>query len=111
VKGALALVFVAAATACSGGGQDELGVTQATLRPGQIVLVLRNGSERSARIEQVIVNDAFVDFAASRKDVPPGDVEAIVVRYPWIHGEAYDIELLTSTGATIDYEIEDAEAA
>jgi zinc transporter, ZIP family len=86
-------------------------VTHATLTPGRIVLVLANRSEDEARVEQVIVNDAFVDFRISRQDVPPGDIEAIVVFYPWIKGESYDLELLTSTGATVAYEIEDAEAA
>jgi hypothetical protein len=86
-------------------------VTHATLTPGRIVLVLANHSGDKARVEQVIVNDAFVDFRISRRDVPPGDIEAIVVFYPWIKGESYDVELLTSTGATVAYEIEDAEAA
>jgi zinc transporter, ZIP family len=112
VKGVLALVFIAAATACSGGAEgSELGVTHATLMPGRIVLVLLNESQDPARVEQVILNDAFVDFRASRKDLSPGDTEAIVVLYPWIEGESYDLELLTSTGATVGYEIEEAEAA
>jgi hypothetical protein len=89
-------------------GRRELEVDRATLRPGQIVLVLVNGSEDSLRVAQVILNDAFVDFYASRRAVRPGDAERITVSYPWIHGEAYDIELMTSSGATIGYEIEDA---
>jgi hypothetical protein len=32
------------------------------------------------------------------------------VSYPWITGESYEVRLMTSTGATIDYELEDAEA-
>jgi zinc transporter, ZIP family len=108
MKGVLALVFVATAAGCGGAGAGELGVKQATLTPGQFVLVLANGSGDDARIEQIIVNDAFVDFSASRKDMPPGDTEAIVVQYPWIEGESYDIELVTATGATVDYEIEEA---
>jgi ZIP family zinc transporter len=111
VKAVVALAVVALATACGGGAADgQLGVTHATLTPGRIVLVLANHSEDEAHVEQVIVNDAFVDFRISRDDVPPGDVEAIVVFYPWIKGESYELELLTSTGATVDYEIEEAEA-
>jgi zinc transporter, ZIP family len=112
MKGVVVLAIAAVATACGGGaGDGELDVTHATLTPGRIVLVLANHSEDEARVEQVIVNDAFVDFRISRQVVPPGDIEAIVVFYPWIKGESYDLELLTSTGATVAYEIEDAEAA
>src|SRR5437867_2069696 len=68
----------------------EARIEHATLQPGRIVLVLVNGSQDPARIAQVIVNDAFVDFRASRKAVRPDDAERITVSYPWVRGEAYD---------------------
>jgi len=40
----------------------EVKVEQATLRPGAIVLVVVNNSLETARVAQVILNDAFVDF-------------------------------------------------
>jgi hypothetical protein len=87
----------------------ELRVERATLQAGRIVLVLVNWSEERTRIAQVILNDAFVDFHTSLRSVSPGDTERITVSYPWVRGESYDIQLMTSTGATIDYEIEEAE--
>jgi hypothetical protein len=110
VKRLFVLVLAMAVSGCGGGGAagGELGVEHATLTPGRIVLVLVNGSEDPARVAQVILNDAFVDFRASRPIVQPGDAERITVSYPWIQGEAYDIELLTSTGRTVGYEIEEA---
>ena len=39
----------------------------------------------------------------------PGDVERITVSYPWVPGESYDVQLMTATGTTIAYEIEQAE--
>ena len=92
----------------SAGG--EVRVDRATLRSGEVVLVLENGSEEPARVAQVIVNDAFVDFRQSQHVLNPGDAERITVSYPWISGESYELRLLTSTGATIDYELEDAAA-
>ncbi len=89
-------------------GPHEVRIEQATLRPGRIILVLVNDSKEAARVAQVILNDAFVDFRQSQRVVEPGDAERITVSYPWVRREAYDIELLTSTGATIGYEIEDA---
>jgi hypothetical protein len=106
--GTLALVVAATAAGCGAAGNAELAVEQATLTPGHIMLRLVNGSGESARVEQVILNDAFVDFRQNKKRVRPGDTEQITVSYPWIEGEAYDIELLTATGATIGYEIEEA---
>ena len=108
---ALGLAVAAAAAGCGGSGGDELQVTQASLRPGQITLVVHNPSEETARLAQVIVNDSFVDFRSSNRAVTPDDVEAIVVFYPWIEGENYEIELMTSSGSTVEYEVEDAEAA
>jgi len=86
----------------------ELGVEQATLRPGTIVLVLANHSEEAARVAQVIVSDAYVDFRASRRTVPAGGTERITVSYPWVRGESYDVELLLSSGEAVEYEVEDA---
>ena len=88
----------------------EVTIEQATLRPGAIVLVVVNNSEETARVAQVILNDAFVDFQQSRPSLAPGEVQRITVSYPWVAGEAYDVQLMTRTGATIAYEIEDAEA-
>jgi hypothetical protein len=90
-------------------GPDELSVEQTTLRPGTIVLVLTNGSEETARVAQVIVNDAYVDFRTSQPSVRAEDAESIAISYPWIEGEAYDIELLMSPGGAVEYEIEEAE--
>ena len=88
----------------------EVTVEQATLRPGAIVLVVVNNSEENARVAQVILNDAFVDFRQSRRVLAPGEVQRVTVSYPWVAGESYDVLLMTRTGATIAYEIEDAEA-
>jgi zinc transporter, ZIP family len=88
----------------------EVSVERATLRPGAIVLVVVNNSEETARVAQVILNDAFVDFDQSQRRLKPGGAERITVSYPWIVGEAYDVQLMTATGATIAYEIEEAEA-
>jgi hypothetical protein len=107
----LALALAALVSGCGGAGDGELAVTDATLEPGAITLVARNGGEEAARVAQVIVNDAFVDFDSSANAIPPGDIEAFVVPYHWIAGESYEIRLMLSTGHTVDFEIEDAEAA
>ena len=85
-------------------------VRQATLRPGEILLVVSNRSEESARVAQIILNDAFVDFHQTEPEVKPGGTEQITISYPWISGESYDVRLMTSSGATVEYSIDDAHA-
>jgi zinc transporter, ZIP family len=106
----LVIAFAGAFAALRGisGSSDggEVTVDHATLVPGQIVLTLDSHSEEVVTIAQTIVNDAFVNFEAGR----PGAAD-VAIDYPWIEGQSYEIELLTPTGATIDYEIEDAGTA
>jgi hypothetical protein len=89
-------------------GEGNMKVTHVALQPGHIRLVVVNGGEERDRVAQVILNDAFVDFRPSGRALSPGGAETIVVAYPWIRGESYEIRLLTSTGRTVDYEIEEA---
>jgi zinc transporter, ZIP family len=88
----------------SSGG--EVTVDHATLFPGRIVLTLESDSDEAVTIAQTIVNDAFVDFEPGR----PGAAD-VVIEYPWIEGESYEIVLLTPTGESIDYELENATEA
>ena len=119
VLAVVAVVLVALAAAAgivgwraSGGDDDgEASISTASLRPGEIELLVSNNSSETARLAQVILNDSYVDFRASTSTVRPGRTARLTISYPWIAGESYDVEVLTSTGASIDYEIEDAEAA
>jgi ZIP family zinc transporter len=90
---------------------DEMSVSRAILRPGEIELVLVNDSEESARVAQAIVSDAYVDFRASRQVVAPTQTARVTLLYPWVEGESYDVELLLSPEGAIEYEIEEAEPA
>jgi zinc transporter, ZIP family len=88
---------------------DNVMVERATLSPGEIVLVLVNGSTAVARVAQVIVNDAYVDFRTDTRLVHPNRTGRVTVLYPWVEGESYEIELLMSPRGAIEYEIEEAE--
>ena len=90
----------------SGGAQsNRLTVKSATLVPGIIVLELVNDSEEATSVSQAIVNDSYVDFHAVN-----ASGTLLAIDYPWIEGESYEIELLTPTGASADFEIDDAQA-
>jgi zinc transporter ZupT len=89
----------------SGPPVEELAVERTTLRPGQIELRVRNDGPDSVRVAQVIVNDAFVGFATTADEIDRLRAATITIEYPWVEGEAYEIALLTSLGATVDHAV------
>ena len=88
--------------------QEELAVERAVLEPGVIELHVRNDGADPVEVRQVIVNDGFAAFTQSEDRVGRLGGAEIDVRYPWIEGQAYELVLLTATGATIDHTIDAA---
>jgi uncharacterized protein (DUF58 family) len=84
---------------------DALAIERTVLRPGLIEVTLHNGGAAPARIAQVIVNDAFVDFHAERNRIGRRESAQIAIPYPWVHGESYEIEVLTSA-SIVDGEVD-----
>jgi zinc transporter ZupT len=86
---------------------EELAVERTVLRPGEIELTLRNTGPDAVTVAQVAVADAFVNFEAD----PGGEVgrlgdQKLTLEYDWQEGSPYLVSLLTSTGATIEHEID-----
>ena len=84
---------------------EELAFERTVLRPGEIELTVRNDGPDPVRIAQVTVNDAYVGFRAERTEVGRLRAERLTIDYPWVAGEAYEVSLQTSSGATIEHEI------
>ena len=81
---------------------EELTVQRVTFpAPGQIRLAVINGGPDPVTIAQVMVDDAYWQFA-----INPGptlgrlDTATIDVPYPWVDGEPLPINLITATGVT-----------
>jgi zinc transporter, ZIP family len=86
---------------------EDLAVERTVLRPGEIALTVRNDGPDPVAVEQVAVNDAYFPFSGG------GEIDrlasrTVMVSYPWVEGEAYEIFLLTSTGTTIEAAIDAA---
>jgi ZIP family zinc transporter len=86
---------------------EEVAVERTVLRPGEIELTLRNTGPDSVTVAQVAVADAFVDFDAE----PAGEIgrlreQRLTLDYAWQEGSPYVVSMLTSTGATIEHEID-----
>jgi zinc transporter, ZIP family len=88
--------------------QEELSVERTVLKPGEIQLHVRNEGADPVDVRQVIVNDGFAAFSQSDDEIGRLGGSEIDVDYPWIEGQAYELILLTTTGATIDHAIDAA---
>ena len=84
---------------------EDLVVERTVLKPGEIKLSVRNDGPDAVTVSQVIVNDGFADFTTSTDSLGHLDTTDIAVRYPWVDGSAYNVQIVTSTGGTIDHEI------
>jgi ZIP family zinc transporter len=86
--------------------EEELAVERTVLNPGEIELHVRNDGADPVQVRQVIINDAYASFTQTEEEIGRLGGARIDVQYPWIEGQAYEVMLLTSTGATIDHAID-----
>jgi len=84
---------------------EELAVERTKLVPGTIELTVRNDGPDPVTVAQVLVNDAYTAFEGAEQPIGRLGSDRLRIRQPWIEGEAYEVALLTSTGATITHEI------
>ncbi len=89
---------------------EDIAVEQTVLRPGQVELVVRNVGPDPVDVEQVFVNDAYVDFTETPEAVGRMESQTLTLAYPWQEGSPLLVTMLTSTGATVEHEIEAAVA-
>ena len=84
---------------------EELVVEQTVLEPGVIELTVRNDGPDDVTVAQAVVNDAFAQFSGAEDPIGRLGTAVVRIQQPWVEGEAYEVALLTSTGATIVHEI------
>lgn len=86
---------------------ETLSVERVELTEYGFTLQVRNTGPEPVTIAQVLVDEAYWTF-----EVEPDrrlgrlDQGTLQIPYPWVQGEAHEIRLITSTGATFDHEIE-----
>jgi zinc transporter, ZIP family len=84
---------------------EELTVERTVLRPGTIELTVRNDGPDAVQIAQASVNDSFADFRSDNASIGHLDSTQVEISYPWVEGEDYEVNLLTSTGGTVAHDI------
>jgi ZIP family zinc transporter len=87
---------------------EELVIEKTVLKPGIIELTVRNDGPDAVMIAQAQVNDAFAQFSGAEEAVSRLATAKVRVQQPWVEGEAYEVALLTSTGATVVHAIDAA---
>ncbi len=85
---------------------EELAVERTVLRPGEIEVSVRNVGPDAVDVEQVFVNDTYVDFEEDAEDVGRLGGQTLTLDYPWQEGSPLLITMLTSSGATIEHEVD-----
>lgn len=85
---------------------EDIAVESTILRPGEIELKVRNAGPDPVRVAQVFVNDAYVDYTTDTEQVGRLGSQELTLDYPWQEGSPLLITLLTSSGATVEHEVE-----
>ena len=87
---------------------ESVSFERTKLEPGNIELQVRNDGPDPVAIAQVLVNDAYWQFDIGDKDLARLESTTISIPFPWEPGLPLNIALITSTGLTIEHEIEAA---
>ena len=96
------------------GGQppvEELSVTKVILNDDGIIMHVVNAGPETVTIAQVLVDEAYWSFTIEPSNTLSRLRTAIItIPYHWVEGDAHELRLLTSSGATFDHTIEVAVA-
>jgi zinc transporter, ZIP family len=82
---------------------ENLTIERVTVTPAGFVAQLINGGPDPVTVAQVMVDDAFWQFAASPSaTIPRLGRASLTIPYPWVEAEPNVIRLITSTGLTFE---------
>jgi len=85
---------------------EAVAVERTVLDVDEITLEVRNDGPDPVTIAQVLVNDAYSSFEISDSKLDRLEAATLRVSYPWEEGLPLGIAMVTSTGVTIEHEIE-----
>jgi hypothetical protein len=80
---------------------ESVTVVQTVLCRGTMVFQVRNDGAQPVTIAQVSVNDAYWPFTANPgATLAPHATAVVTLHYAWDAGVAYEVQFISSTGAT-----------
>lgn len=89
---------------------EAVAVERTVMETGEIELHIRNDGPDPVTIAQVLVDDAYWDHTIGDRTLGRLQGTTVHLAYPWDQGLPLNIKLVTSTGLTIEHEIEVAAA-
>src|SRR5918992_3916433 len=87
---------------------EAVAVERTVLTENEITLQLRNDGPDPVTIAQVLVNEAYSQFEINDPTLGRLETATLRIPYPWEEGLPLGIAMVTSTGVTIEHEIEAA---
>ena len=87
---------------------EALAVERTIFHEDSVELHVRNDGPDEVTVAQVLVDDAYRPFEMGDASLDRLEQTTITIPYPWEEGLPLNIALLTSTGLTIEHEIEAA---
>ena len=87
---------------------EVVAVERTVLKESEITLQLRNDGPDPVTIAQVLVNEAYSSFEITDPTLDRLETTTMRIPYPWEEGLPLGIAMVTSTGVTIEHEIEAA---
>jgi ZIP family zinc transporter len=87
---------------------EVVAVERTVLDEDEITLELRNDGPDPVTIAQVLVNEAYSGFEITDPTLDRLETATMRIPYPWEEGLPLGITMVTSTGVTIEHEIEAA---
>jgi zinc transporter ZupT len=87
---------------------ESLAFERTIFDEGSIELSLRNDGPDQVEIAQVLVNDAYWNFEIGDATLGRLDTTTMTIGYPWEEGLPVNIAIVTSTGVTIEHDVEAA---
>ena len=85
---------------------EAIAVERTVFTEEAIELAVRNDGPDEVTLAQVLVNDSYWNFSMDDPELGRLESSDIRIGYPWEEGLPVHIVLITSTGATIDHEVE-----
>ncbi|HYI44211.1 MAG TPA: ZIP family metal transporter [Actinomycetota bacterium] len=87
---------------------ETVAFERVKLEPGSIEMQIRNDGPDPVTFAQVLVNDAYWTFTIGNETLDRLESTLVRIPYPWDEGLPLNIALVTSSGVTIEHEIEAA---
>ena len=87
---------------------EAASIERTVIREDGIELKVRNDGPGDITIAQVLVNDAYWNHTIGDRTLGRLEATELQIPYPWDEGLPLNIALVTSTGVTIEHEVEAA---